>query len=328
MPMSEVKTDLNQLVIFAKVVDTRSFTAAGRALGLPKSTVSRKVAQLEERLGVRLLRRTTRKLSLTEVGAAFYERCAHISTEIDEAEQAITRMYDLPHGLLRVAAPHGFGPTLMVGLLDEFLTRHPQIDLELVFTGGKVDLLGEGFDLTLDLGAASPESETTLGVELGRVRTSLVASHDYLERRGLPLKPEQLEHHELVVLGPLQRGLSLELHGPEGSIVAIEKRPRLVVNSLAVLIEAVQGGVGLGLLPDFCFASGASGARVQTCLPGWTGPELGLHARYPTSRHLSPKLRALIDCLRERLEPAPWPMTTTTTMPARIGELEAPRTSL
>lgn len=325
--MSETKTDLNQLVIFAKVVDTRSFTAAGRALGLPKSTVSRKVAQLEQRLGVRLLRRTTRKLSLTEVGAAFYERCARISTEIDEAELAVAHMHDVPRGLLRVAASHELGEALLSELLGDFLMETREVDVELSLTSREVDLVEEGYDLSLHFGDAASQASDVLSAELGVIRTHLVASPEYIERRGTPSSPEALEHHELVALGPIARGAGLQLSGPQGASASISKRPRLVVNSLATQREAVLGGVGIGLLPAFICDQHLHSGRLELVLRGWGAPNTGVYVRYPTSRHLSAKVRALSDFIGERLAPTHWPTraTTTNTTTTTAGLHEASR---
>ena len=313
--MSDAKTDLNQLVIFAKVVDTRSFTAAGRALGLPKSTVSRKVAQLEQRLGVRLLRRTTRKLSLTEVGAAFYERCARISVEIQEAEEAIASVHDKPRGLLRVALPREIGSALIDGPLNDFLQTHREVDVELSLRSGKPKLSQEGYDIALQLGEVEPAAPGTLIAELGTLRTQLIASADYLERAGTPSTPAELEHHELVLLAPYDPVAGLSLAGPEDEKISIAKRPRLVSNELALIRSAIQAGNGIGLLPTFACADLLESGRARVVLPEWSSSEIAIHARYPASRHLSAKVRALIEFLSERFVPVAWPSRAATSSP-------------
>lgn len=312
--MTDIKTDLNQLVIFAKVVETRSFTAAGRALGLPKSTVSRKVAQLEERLSVQLLQRTTRKLSLTEVGAAFYERCARISTEIDEAEQAVLFMHRDPRGLLRLTAPHEFGTAFLSDVISDYLVAHPQVDIELELTDRPVDMIEEGFDLSIRVGRKSDTS--LIARELGPVQRFLVGSPEYLEARGVPLRPQDLEDHDLVVLGNPRHNLTMELSGAEGESIAIAARPRLVVNSMAMLREAVLAGVGIGMLPAFKCAADLDRARLHAFLHDWTRTDTSIHALYPTSRHLSAKVRTFLDYLASRLDPPPWLLAANKATPA------------
>ena len=301
--MNDLKSDLNQLVIFAKVVETRSFTAAGRALGLPKSTVSRKVAQLEERLGAVLLERTTRKLSLTEVGAAFYERCARISREVDEAELAVQGRRD-PQGLLRFAASPECASTCLFELVSEFLLAHPEVDIELELTERAVDLMEEGLDLWIGVGR--PVDAAASARSLGLVQRTLVASPSYLERRGTPERPEDLEGHDLIVLGNPRRGATLELRGRDGERVAITARPRLVVNSVEMLRDAVVAGVGIGLLPDFRCVDELETGALRGFMHEWTHSDAALHAVYPTARHLSAKVRSFLEHLVNRLQPAPW----------------------
>jgi DNA-binding transcriptional LysR family regulator len=301
--MSDAKSDLNQLVIFAKVVETHSFTAAGQALGLPKSTVSRKIAQLEERLGVRLLHRTTRKLSLSEVGAAFYERCARISSEIVEAEDAVRQMHRDPRGLLRVAAHHELGLDFLADVVSEFLLAYPRVDIDLELTAREVDPIEEGFDLCVRLGPLPTKSAALLAADLGPVQCHIVASPEYVERRGLPQAPSELEEHDLVVLRDPRRGVSLELHGPGGASVALACRPRLVVNNTGMLREAVLAGVGVGVLPAFKCRADLDAGRLRALLHDWTRSETQIHALYPTACHLAAKLRCFLEFLGGRLSP-------------------------
>lgn len=289
--MLDAKTDLNQLVIFAKVVETQSFTAAGRALGLPKSTVSRKVAQLEERLGVVLLERTTRKLSLTDVGAAFHERCARISLEIDEAELAVTRTVLEPRGRLRIAAPAELACGWLAEAVREFLLTHPEIEVELELSDRFVDLLEEGYDLAVRVGPVPDSSVITR--ELGQLRRIWVASPGYLQRRGIPERLEDLEHHDLLLLGNARRAPVLD---------GVTARPRLLINDATTLRSAVMGGVGIAMLPYFACREELERGTLRSCLPEWTHRE-AISALYPTSRHLSAKVRVFVDRLVEQLDP-------------------------
>jgi DNA-binding transcriptional LysR family regulator len=299
----EFKTDLNQLVIFAKVVETQSFTAAGRALGLPKSTVSRKVAQLEERLGALLLERTTRKLSLTEVGAAFYERCARIAMDVDEAEHAVLG-HRAARGLLRVTATPECAASCLSELVSEFLVAHPELDIELEFTDRDVDMLEEGIDLWIRGGRAQPSLGLGLTVrELGPLQRIMVASPSYLQRRGIPERPEDLEGHDLVLLGSPRRTATMELRGPGGESIELTTRPRLMANDLAMCCEAVLAGVGLGMLPAFRCTEELESGALQVVLHDWARTDGSLRAVYPTARHLSAKVRSFMDHLAQRFEP-------------------------
>lgn len=319
--MGDPKTDLNQLVIFSKVVETHSFTAAGRALGLPKSTVSRKIAQLEDRLGVQLLQRTTRRLSLTDIGAAFYERCARICVQVEEAEMAVLQMDQQPRGLLRVAAPNELGTSFLSEIVAEFLAAHRGVDIELELTERRVDPLEDGFDLVLELGESRVQDQGLACVELGPARRLVVASPAYLERRGVPRRLEDLEHHDLVVVrddvlrglpGDAHHGVSLGLRGPEGTIVSLSTRPRLIVNSTALLREALLSGVGIGVLPAFRCRTELESGDLCPLLDDWTRDDGRIHARYPHARYLAAKLRVFLEFVREHLEPSP-----------RVGQAES-----
>src|SRR5689334_174794 len=176
--------DLNDIVVFTKVVETKSFTGAADALGLPKSTVSRKLAQLEERLGVRLVQRTTRKLALTEIGEAYYERCARIVADIGEAEKLVTDMQATPRGRLRVTSTVDFSTRYLGGIVADFIAQHPDINVELEATDRLVDLIDESYDVAVRFGPM-PES-TLIARRLAGVSLVLCAAPAYLERRGTP----------------------------------------------------------------------------------------------------------------------------------------------
>jgi DNA-binding transcriptional LysR family regulator len=307
-------TDLNQLVIFAKVVETGSFTAAGRQLGLPKSTVSRKIAQLEQRFGVQLLVRTTRKLALTEVGSAFFERCSRISAQVDEIERAFDDLHGEPSGLLRVAVPQELAAILSGDLIGEFLLAHARVHVELELNGRSIDALGRGFDVAL--GQEAITTSGLLAVELGMVERRLFASPDYLERRGTPKTPAQLEQHDLCVGGYAAPSASprmvavndgrssFELLGPHRATVTISSRPRLRVHDDLQLREAALAGVGIALLPVFACRGELEDGRLCVVLEDWAPSATRMHAVYPSTQHFTAKLRAFVEFMRERLAPA------------------------
>jgi DNA-binding transcriptional LysR family regulator len=309
----ESKTDLNQLVIFVKVVETGSFTAAGRQLGLPKSTVSRRIAQLEERFDVQLLVRTTRTLALTEIGTALYERCARISAQIDEVARAFEALHGEPSGLLRVAASHELASLLSSDLIGEFLLAHERVDVELELTGRSVDALEQGFDLVL--GQELVTKPGLLAIELGPIDRRLMASPAYLDRRGTPRTPAQLERHDLCAGGVgakpresvtrlLAAKPSIELFGPGRESVLISKRPRLRVDDDVQLREAALAGVGIALLPVLACRRELEAGRLCVVLEDWAPSVPRMHAVYRTDHHFAAKLRAFVEFVRERLAPS------------------------
>lgn len=298
--MFDSKSDLNQLVIFTKVVDTQSFTAAGRLLGLPKSTVSRKVAQLEERLGVQLLYRTTRRLELTSVGKAFFERCARITLEIEEAEQAIAQMDDEPHGLLRVAAPLQLAP-LCRAVVRSFLLAHPQVDIELELSSRPADLREDGLDVLLGIGPAPEPRHDRQVTEFAPIPTRLVASLGYLERRGVPNTPAELGEHQLLRLRNTHRA-GLTLLGPDNAIVELATRPHLQVDSVELLHEAALAGLGIAELPLTLCRDDLHSERLRVCLHEWSPPATHVHAVYANSRQFVAKLRRFLDCLAAHVD--------------------------
>ena len=296
--------DLNEIVVFSRVVETGSFTAAAQSLGLPKSTVSRKIAQLEERLDARLLQRTTRKLSLTEIGKAYYERCARIVSEISEAEQMVADLQAAPRGLLRVTAPVDVGGLCLGSIIADFLVGNSEIQIELVLSDRVFDLVDERLDLAIRFGPL-PDS-TLVARRIGTVEQYLVASPAYLAKRGTPSHPDQLEEHDLVQFVPIKRMRSWTLTGPKGAEVEVASSSRFRSNGSFAVRDAVRAGAGISLLGDFAIAADlASGALVRV-LPGWKGFSAELFAVYPSTRNLSPKLKTFLAFLTDKLTPAPW----------------------
>ncbi|WP_263866297.1 LysR family transcriptional regulator [Thalassolituus oleivorans] len=188
--------DLNEMAIFVHVVEAGSFTGAAKNLGLPKSTVSRKITQLEERLGVRLIQRTTRSLRLTDTGSAYYNHCARILGEIEEANIAVTQMQSTPTGTLRITAPVLFGSTVLSGLIADFMDDHPQVQIDLVLTDQRLDLVQDGIDVAFRVGQL--EDSSLIGRHLGDARAILCASPEYVKKHGAPKHPSELQEHTLM----------------------------------------------------------------------------------------------------------------------------------
>lgn len=292
--------DLNEIAVFTRVVQAGSFTRAARELGMPKSTVSRKVSELEARLGAQLLRRTTRKLSLTDVGAVYYERCARVVAELDDADRTVTQMQEGPRGLLRITAPLHFG--WIGAVVAEYLRAHPEVRVEVVCTDRVIDLVAEGFDAALRFGV--PSDTSLVARRLGAMPRYLVAAPAYLARRGAPRAPAGLEGHDVVVSAGARAG---EAPGARWVLhrgarrAEVRVTPRATANNLEVLHRIVLEGVGIGMLPAMRCEQDVREGRLARVLDGWSPVEVPLHIVYPGTRHLSPKVKAFLDMVRERL---------------------------
>ncbi|MEM9491835.1 MAG: LysR family transcriptional regulator [Myxococcota bacterium] len=287
--------DLNEIFLFAKVVDAQSFTGAARALGIPKSTISRKIAQLEERLGAQLLYRTTRKLRLTDVGAAYYEHCARIAAELEEAEREVLEMQAEPRGLLRITAPVEFG--FLGSLAAEFLDRHPALEIDIELTGRQVDLIEEGFDLAIRAGRMA--DSTLIARKLGETGFDLYAAPSYLERHGTPTTPGDLAEHSCIIFGVSTRQRRWLLNGPDGPI-EVAVGGRLATNDLTVARQAALAGLGIALLPPGLAAEPVQAGQLQPIMKGAAArPGGAIYAVYPHTRRLSTKVRMFVDFLQQ-----------------------------
>jgi DNA-binding transcriptional LysR family regulator len=293
--------DLNEVVVFARVVQSGSFTKAAAALGMPKSTVSRKVSELEERLGSRLLQRTTRALSLTDVGRTYYDYCARIVAEVEEAERAVSSLQDSPRGLLRVTAPVNM--SFLGPIVSEFLQRYPEVQMELFCTQRSVDLIEERYDLGIRAGVLA--DSTLIARSLGSVRWFVVATPAYLDKHGRPRSPEELEQHAWVLFGAGATGTVVHLERSDAS-VHIGVSPRLFVSDLDVLRAAVNAGLGIGVLPAFQCVEDLRARRLERVLSYWNVPSTPVHVVYPSTRHVSAKVKTFVEHLQERMNPSPW----------------------
>lgn len=286
--------DLNEIAIFARVVQAQSFTAAGRDLGLPKSTVSRKVAELEERLGTRLLHRTTRSLGLTDAGRAYFGYAARIVTEVEEADLAVTTMQGAPRGLLRVTAPLAFD--VLGSLVSSYLARYPEVQVQLVCTDRVVDIVEEGFDLAVRAGRLADSS--LMVRHLGAGHSVVVASPALLAEQGAVKRPTDLERLPAIVFGGSPNASRWKLLR-KSEAVTVAVRPRLVTNDFGVLQEAALGGVGVALLPTLRCEQAIRAGRLRAVLPAWRSEDIPIQAVYPSTRQLSPKVKTFIDHLHE-----------------------------
>ncbi len=289
---------LAEMVVFAKVVDLRSFSAAARQLGLTHSAVSRSVARLEAHLGVKLLHRTTRSLSPTDLGRDVVEHCALISQTARDVSAIAQRHALSPTGRLSISAPIVLGQRWLMPRLPEFLARWPDVDVQLALTDRMVDLVEEGVDVALRIATAMPPGLVARSVL--HTRYLLIAAPAYLAQHGTPREPTDLAHHACVVLGYGDFGGDLHLN--DGTCEArVQMQGRLAVNNGAAIVSAVEAMVGIGVLPDFAAAAALAAGSVELLLPTWQLQHAyrprQVYAAYSPTRHLPRKVRAFIDHL-------------------------------
>ena len=295
--------DLNDIVVFTKVVETKSFTGAAEQLGLPKSTVSRKLAQLEERLGVRLVQRTTRKLALTDIGAAYYERAARIVADVAAAEQVVTDMQSTPRGRLRMTAPIDFSMLYLGTIISSFISSHGEVNVELDATDRVVDLIEETFDIGIRFGPL-PES-TLIARKLGSFEAVLVAAPAYLARKPAPTNVEELEDHDKVLFLPSTRTQGWTLVNGEATY-ELQRPARYSSNNIMSVREVVLAGGGVSALTEFSVGCDLAEGRLVRILPEWRGRETDIHAVYPARQNVPPRLALFIDHLTKAMSPPPW----------------------
>jgi len=293
--------DLNEIAVFTRVVQAGSFTAAAKALGMPKSTVSRKVSDLEERLDARLLQRTTRKLSLTDAGRTYFDYGVRIVNELEAAESAVGSLQDKPRGLLRVTT--GMNPSWLGDVIVEFMKRNPELQVEVLATGRNVDLVEERFDVAIRAGALADSS--LVARKLGNSTSFLVATPGYLKKHRRPRSPDDLKGHACLVFGTGSMSVELRLERGDER-VQVPVSARLLVSDFDVLYSATIGGLGIGLIPAFRAIDDLRAQRLERVLREWSAPAIPVHVVYPTARHLSAKVKAFIDFLQQRMTPAPW----------------------
>jgi LysR family transcriptional regulator, regulator for bpeEF and oprC len=296
-----VTRDLNETLMFVKVVEKGSFTAAALALGVPKTTVSRKVQELEERLGAKLLKRTTRKLGLTEPGQIYFEHCSRIARELDEAETAVSHLNGAPRGWLRFTAPYSIGVNSLARLLPEFMSRYPDIRIDMHLDNSVVDLVGNQIDVALRVGNL-PDSGMQARL-LARFHSHVYASPSYIAAHGEPLSPDELEHHRTLAYNKDRRNgrYAWQLAQEGEAHVEYPVNPVMVVNDPNSLRTATLQGLGLCRMADVMAAPFEAGGWLRRVLSVWSLPPVELNAVFQQGRAMSPKVRAFVDFLAERL---------------------------
>ncbi|RON50150.1 LysR family transcriptional regulator [Pseudomonas frederiksbergensis] len=290
--------DLNDTLVFVRVVRLGSFTAAAQALQIPKTTVSRRVRELEQAMGVQLLRRTTRQLSLTEAGAVYYEQCKDIAATLEHAELAVHQLRDGPRGWLRVTVPYSFGVSWFAPLVAGFRRAYPEIKLEILASHVPLDLVAQEIDVALRLGAL-PDS-SLVARRLASYATGIYAAPGYIKR---PATPDELIEHRTLVLNQARRDVGyvwpLRKSGAKLRNYLVE--PTIVANDPALLKEALLAGEGLSLGMDLSMRADVETGRLQRVLPEWIGPPQDLNAVTAREHLPSPKVTALIGYLKAQM---------------------------
>jgi len=295
--------DLNEMAVFARVVREQSFTRAARSLGLPKSTVSHRVARLEARLGVPLLHRTTRSVRCTDAGLDYFARCARIVGEAEEADALASERHGALRGRVRLCAPQLFAHAFLPSVVSAFLRANPETEVQVLLRDGEVDIVEEGIDLAVRIGTSGGEHLVTR--RLGVAAHVLCASPAYARRHGLPRVPGELPRFDSILYGgipaipealPFERG---------GNTERVRPRGRLTVGSVLLAQAAALDGLGIASLPEFVCTADLRAGRLVRVLEGWTPLRVAIRVVYPGRRHLPGRVRALLDLMVSRFSAAP-----------------------
>ncbi|MCJ8304092.1 LysR family transcriptional regulator [Shewanella sp.] len=280
--------------VFVAVVECGSFSLASEQLGVTKSAVSKRISQLEAKLGVQLLHRTTRKLSLTEAGERYFDYARNALTLANEGEDAISELQDRPRGRLRVNAPMAFGRLHIAPLIPDFLREHPQIEIDMMMDDKVVDLVGGSFDIAIRIGKL-PDS-SLIARRLAPCHSVLCASPAYLQRLGTPEKPAQLVSHNCLYYSYFQGGTEWRFNGPEG-LESLVPRGNYRVNNSEALLEALLAGLGICQMPTFIVGPAIADGRLVALLPEYRLPQHAIYAMLPGRKHIPAKIRVFLDCL-------------------------------
>jgi DNA-binding transcriptional LysR family regulator len=289
--------------VYVSVVESGSISAAAERLNLAKSAVSRRLAELEARLGVSFIHRTTRRLNLTESGRAYYTRCVAILADVEEAESAVSQAHGALKGSLKVALPLAFGLLHVAPLIQAFMTLHPDVRFELDFNDRQIDLMQEGFDLAIRIATLADSS--LIARRLAPIRHVVCASPGYLARHGTPRAAADLAQHVCLAYSNVRDPGLWNYHDPECEPGQVRVPVRLAASSGEFLLRAAIAGEGLVQLPTFYVHEALRTGQLVQLLADHAWPELAAYAVYPPTRHLSSRARALIDFLAERLAGEP-----------------------
>ncbi|MGB0631877.1 MAG: LysR family transcriptional regulator [Alphaproteobacteria bacterium] len=287
--------------MFVNVVETEGFSAAARRMGISRAAVSKQVLNLEEDLGARLLNRTTRRVGVTELGQAYYERCKRVLSEVADADLLVQRLHSEPRGTLRVSAPMSFGVAQVGPAVTEFLEQFPELDISLTLNDRFTDLIEEGFDVAVRIAQAADSS--LVARRLAPVKCVMTATADYLAQHGAPKRPEDLPTHKCLSYSYLASGLEWPLSGPGGS-KSVKVSGPLKANNGDVLVQAVCRGLGIAFLPYFLVSDAIESGDLVTVLDRYKLPELSVYAVSPPNRFPARKVQAFLTFLSDRFSDA------------------------
>ncbi|NNK79647.1 MAG: LysR family transcriptional regulator [Litoreibacter sp.] len=288
---------LTEMEAFATVVDQGGFTDAARKMGISKSAVSKHVSSLETRLGARLLNRTTRRVSPTEIGLAYYDRARRVLNDAGEADALVSSMQSAPSGLLRISVATDFGVNHMSPILGDFLVDYPDITVNMVLNNRFVELISEGFDLAIRIGEM--EDSSLRARKLTETTKRLIASPSYFQQFGRPEKIDDLNEHKLLHYSNQSAGNVWKLTAPSGEKRQVRTQGWLTVNDGQSLLNACVSGLGIAYLPSFLYADALAEGLVVEAMPDLPTETQGIFAVYPPGRYTQPKVRTFIDFLVE-----------------------------
>ena len=289
--------DLNDLCYFSAVVEHGGYAAAERALGIPKSRLSRRIAQLENELGVRLLQRSTRRFAVTDIGHSVFRHAQAMLASAQAARDTVDRVSATPRGLVRISVPVTLAQEVMPLVLPEFLERHPDVRVQVHVSNRRIDLINEGFDMALRVRARLDEDGGLVLRGFGESRELLLASPGYLDKHGHPNLPSDLKDHAILMVNEDEYHQRWELHGPEGAVETVELKPRLVGFDFPMLKRLVMSHMGITMLPEMVCADAVRSGDLEVVLPDWHLPQGIVHAVFASRRGMLPAVRVFIDHL-------------------------------
>jgi LysR family transcriptional regulator AphB len=291
--------DLNDMVVFAKVAELKGISPAARALGVPKSKVSRRMASLETALGVRLLERTTRAVHLTELGQIYYQHCKRVSEEAQSAVESVNRLLDVPRGHLRISTSVAIGQYFIGPHLSDFIRAYPEIEVDISLTNRRVDIIAEGYDLAIRVGEL--QDSTLVSKRLATRCAKLYAAPDYLDEMASLRRLEDLHKHRTLTMSERDTADQWLLQHRDGHQQSVALAPVLRLNDMAMLLKVAETGGGVALLPSYLAQQSVDAGILREVLPSWQSPDFNFYALYPSHQGLTRKVRAWIDFFADKL---------------------------
>lgn len=296
---------ISRIGIFLEVVKYQSFAKAARKLGMTGPALSKQVQSLEDQLGVRLLNRTTRQVSLTEEGALYSEKARKALEDLNEAEQQIQELKECPTGILRVNAPMSFGKRYLTAPIAAFAKEYPNVKMEVDFDDREVDIIGEGYDVVVRIGALKDSS--FISRRLANCPILLCASPDFIKQYGEPKNPDDLINYPSIRYSKHGVSSGWQYEDKNGKVAVANLKLQFLANNAEMMLEACLQGVGISLLPIFVASTYLKSGQLVEVLPQYkNSPQRGIHAIFPQNRHLSTKVRLFVDCLTNCSKAFPW----------------------